>query len=192
MFFEDLCSLVGILELWRPVIFMHYNDVIMGEMTSQITSLTVVYSTVYSDADQRKHQISASLAFMRGIHRWPVNSPHKWPATREMFPFDDVIIEKSALHRTEMVYFCLHAVHMIYSRGLIQSLAWINFQHDVANPVAVTKTSEKRDPLGHGDESDMLCVESTTLEANAVVAYCDRFIVTARSCQDRHGFLVLR
>ena len=50
----------------------HYCDGIMGTMASQITSLTVVYSTVYSVADQRKHQSSASLAFVRGIHRWPV------------------------------------------------------------------------------------------------------------------------
>ena len=69
----------------------HYGDVIM--IASQITSLTIVYSTVYSaDADQRKHQSSASLAFVRGIHRGPVNSPHKWPVTRKMFPFDDVIM----------------------------------------------------------------------------------------------------
>ena len=47
---------------------------------------------VYSDADQRKHQSSALLAFVRGIHRWPVNSPHKWPVTRKIFPFDDVIM----------------------------------------------------------------------------------------------------
>ena len=67
-----------------------YDDVIMGAMTSQITSLMIVYSTVYSGADQRKHQSSASLAFVRGIHRGPVNSPHKWPVTRKMFPFDDV------------------------------------------------------------------------------------------------------
>ena len=71
---------------------LHYEDVIMGAMASQITSLTIVYSTVYSGADQRKHQSSASLAFVRGIHRWPVNSPHKWPVTRKMFPFDDVIM----------------------------------------------------------------------------------------------------
>ena len=38
------------------------------------------------------HQSSASLAFVRGIHRWPVNSPHKLPVTRKMFPFDDVIM----------------------------------------------------------------------------------------------------
>ena len=44
----------------------HYNDVIMGMMASQITSLTIVYSTVYSDTDQRKHQSSASLAICAG------------------------------------------------------------------------------------------------------------------------------
>ena len=64
----------------------------MGAMASRITSLMIVYSTVYSDADQRKHQSSASLAFVRGIHRGPVNSPHKWPVTRKMSPFDDVIM----------------------------------------------------------------------------------------------------
>ena len=65
----------------------------MGAIAPQITSLTIVYSTVYSDADQRKHQSSASLAFVRGIHRGPVNSPHKWPVTRKMFPFHDVIMD---------------------------------------------------------------------------------------------------
>ena len=70
-----------------------YSDVIMVKMASQITSLTIVYSTVYSGADQRKHKSSASLAFVRGIHRWPVNSPHKWP-TRKMFPFDAVVLWK--------------------------------------------------------------------------------------------------
>ena len=71
---------------------IHYNDVIMGAIASQITSLTIVFSTVYLDTDQRKHQSSASLAFARGIHRRPVNSPHKWPVTRKMFPLDDVIM----------------------------------------------------------------------------------------------------
>ena len=72
--------------------FSHYDDVIMGVITSQITSLTIIYSSVYSDADQRKHQSSASLAFVRGIHRGPMNSPHKGPVKRKMFPFDDVIM----------------------------------------------------------------------------------------------------
>ena len=70
----------------------HYTDVIMSVIASQITSLMIVYSTVYSGADQRKHQSSASLAFVWGIHRGPVNSPHKWPVTRKMFQFDDVIM----------------------------------------------------------------------------------------------------
>ena len=64
----------------------------MGAMASQITSLTIVYSIVYSGADQTEHQRSASLAFVRGIHRRPVNSPHKGPVTLKMFPFDDVIM----------------------------------------------------------------------------------------------------
>ena len=64
----------------------------MGGKASQITSFTVVYSTVYSDANQRKHQSSASLAFVSGIHRGPVNSPHKWTVTRKIFPFDGVIM----------------------------------------------------------------------------------------------------
>ena len=64
----------------------------MGAMAAQITSLTIVYSTAYSDADQRKYQSSVSLAFEQGIHRWPVNSPHKGPATRKIFPFVNVII----------------------------------------------------------------------------------------------------
>ena len=76
----------------HPYPFWHYSDVIMRTMTSQITSLTIVYSTVYSGANQRKHQSSASLAFVRGIHLWPMNSPYKGPVTRKMFIFDDVIM----------------------------------------------------------------------------------------------------
>ena len=63
----------------------HYSDVIMSAMASPITSLTIVYSTVFLGAGQRKHQNSAPLAFVRGIHRWPVNSPHKGPVTRKCF-----------------------------------------------------------------------------------------------------------
>ena len=70
----------------------HYGDDIMSAIASQITSLTIVCSAVYPHADQGKHQSSASLAFVRGIHRRPVNSPHKGPVTRKMFPFDDVIM----------------------------------------------------------------------------------------------------
>ena len=90
----------GVVTCWsaREVGFVgteklaHYCGVIMGAVASEITSLTIVYSTVYSDADQRKHQSSVSLAFVWGIYLGSVNSPHKWPVTRKMFPFDDVIM----------------------------------------------------------------------------------------------------
>ena len=88
---QDLHQIYSVLRS-ISVRLIHYGDVIMGAIASQITSLTIVYSTVYSDADQRKRESSASLAFVRGIHRGPVNSPHKWPVTRKMFPFDDVIM----------------------------------------------------------------------------------------------------
>ena len=82
-----------ILEIWRYIVFIvwiyiaddlkgHYGD-IMGTIASQITSLLIVYSTFYSDADPRKHQSSVSLVFEQGIHRWPVNFPHKGPVTRK-------------------------------------------------------------------------------------------------------------
>ena len=74
----------------------------MGATASQITSLTIVCTTVYSGADQRKHQSSASLVFVWGIHRGPLNSPHKWPVTQKMFSFDDVIME-NPLHIAHMM-----------------------------------------------------------------------------------------
>ena len=80
-----------------------YNDVIIGTIASQITSLMIAFSTIYLDTDQRTHQSSASLAFVRGIHRRPVNSPHKWPVTRKMFPFDDVIMIVCHFHRPDGV-----------------------------------------------------------------------------------------
>ena len=85
----------AILNNMRVNAFKHYSDVIMSTMSYQITSLPIVYSIVYSGVDQRKHQSSASLVFVRGIHRWPVNSPHKGPVTRKMLPFDDVMNKRS-------------------------------------------------------------------------------------------------
>ena len=91
----------------------------MGTIASQITSLTIVYSTLYSDADQRKHQSSASLTFVWGIHRGPVNSPHKWPVTRKMFPFDDDIMGKCIckyclrnITQFLQASFCFHISHL--------------------------------------------------------------------------------
>ena len=61
----------------------HYSHVIMGVMASQSTGVPFFCS----GGDQRKHVSSVSLAFVRGIHRWPVDSPHKGPVTRKMFPW---------------------------------------------------------------------------------------------------------
>ena len=126
----------------------HYNDVIMVAMVSQITSLTIVYSIFYSGTDQRKHQSSASLVFVRGIHRGPVNSPHKGPVTRKMLPFDDVIMKFCRRENTnpsltkaislslvcmiispqskkEYLYFRRHK--NIYWKSQIVSLSWRDF-----------------------------------------------------------------
>ena len=80
-------SLCGLKSWWgyQSSVRWHCNAVIMSAMASQITSLTIVYSTVYLGANQRKHQSSASLDFVWGIYQWPVNSPHKWPVTRKCF-----------------------------------------------------------------------------------------------------------
>ena len=93
---------------------VHYDDVTMGAIASQITSLTIAFSTVYLDTDQRKHQSSASLAFVRGIHRRPVNSPHKWPVPRKMFPFDDVIMYVLVISRDASGYMCNPPVPVKY------------------------------------------------------------------------------
>ena len=80
--------------VFRRRVPFHYSDVMMHAMASQITGVSIVCSTFGSGADQRIHQSSASLAFVREIRRWPVNSPHKRPVTRKIFPFDDVIMSK--------------------------------------------------------------------------------------------------
>ena len=88
----------------------HYCDVIVS---AQITSVSIVYSTVRSDEDQRKHQSSASLAFVRWIHRWPVNSPHKGPVTWKMFPFDDVVIGCLSPHEVHILIVTLNSILLV-------------------------------------------------------------------------------
>ena len=80
----------------------HCNGVIMSAMASQITGVSIVCSTIYSGADQRKHQSATSRAFLRGIHRWPGNSPNKRPVTRKMFPSDDIIMLKVVILTTSV------------------------------------------------------------------------------------------
>ena len=101
--------------------FTHNSDVIMRALASQITSVWIVCSTVCSGADQRKHQSSASVAFVRGIHRWPMNSPHKGPVTRKMFPFDDVIMWTGILRGWQDCFVCQSLLFSHFSTEYAQS-----------------------------------------------------------------------
>ena len=82
----------------------HYSNVIKFVMASHITILTIVYSTIYTGADQWNYQRSASLAFVWGIHRWSVNSPHKWP----------VMLENDSI----WLLFCLYQLFVVDSRDV--------------------------------------------------------------------------
>ena len=123
---------------------LHCGDVIKSAMAYQITSRTIVYSIVYPGADQWKHQSSASLAFVRGIHWWLMNSPHKGPVTRKMFPFDDVIMIYVIIMPSNSLLF-----HGLYRANLTELLhtycnekglyvhCWICFtKREVENPKA--------------------------------------------------------
>ena len=101
-------------------------------MASQIIRVFIVCWTVCSGADQRKHQSSASLAFVRGIHRWPVNSPHKRPVTRKLLIFDDVIMNCAIFNHIIMHGWypahCLTMVAICFQRWLwstlVQFMVW--------------------------------------------------------------------
>ena len=102
----------------------HCSDIIMGAMASQITSLTIVYSTTYSGVDQRKLRNSASLAFVRGIHRWPVNSP-QWPVTRKKWPKNRGSKGKNDTQQEYVWHFITHApVHINDFRGVCVQGMW--------------------------------------------------------------------
>ena len=109
----------------------HYCDDIMGAIAYQITNLAIVYWTVYSSADQRKNQSSASLAFVRGIHRWPANSPHKGPVTRKMFTFDDVIMGrldiKMPFYQHKMMVLLLKSKDKLNLFYRLSDLVWLKF-----------------------------------------------------------------
>ena len=127
---------------FRGQLFMwyHYSDVIIGATSSLITSLTFVYSAVCSGADQRKHKSLASRAFVRGIHRSPANSPHQWPVSWKVFPFDDVVMSKRNYIPCCRIcikrYFALfkHYFFIRLSQEIICILIWISlkFAHEVA------------------------------------------------------------
>ena len=76
---RDTIGFADVIQSFKFSFLTHYTDFIKGVMASQSTSLIIVYSTIYS---------GTLLAFVRGIHRWLVNSPHKGPVMQKMFPFD--------------------------------------------------------------------------------------------------------
>ena len=104
------------------------NDVIMSATASQITSLTIVNSTVYSD--ESEHQSSASLAFVRGIRQWPGNTPHKGLVTRKMFPFDNVIMFRKCDE-----HYC--GIQPIYTHGDIMHRSVSIVANDLSGDKAV-------------------------------------------------------
>ena len=100
---------------WFPFFssaYMYYTDVIMSAMASEITGVSVVYSTVCSGADQRKYQSSAPMTCVRGLHRWPVNLPHKGPVTRKCFHLMTSSCELQSVSRN---YFASHYNAVIVS-----------------------------------------------------------------------------
>ena len=114
----------------------HYSDVIMSAMASQLTGISFVCFPVCSGADQRKHQSSASLPFVRGIHWWPADSPHKGPVTRKMFPFDDVII-KMEDHFCHCIALCLFGfvlddLYIFISLNAFALLRYFNTNHTLS------------------------------------------------------------
>ena len=86
--------IIQILQTWIALFPGHYLGVIMSATAFQITLLSIGCSTVCSVTGQIKHQSSASLDFLRGIHRWPVNSLHKGSVMRKLFPFDEVFMDQ--------------------------------------------------------------------------------------------------
>ena len=100
----------------------------MGAMASQITSVSIVHSTVCSGTNKRKHQSSASLPFVRGIHQGPVNSPHKRPVTQKMSPFVYVIMnDNTGLGAEQGNIYCRNEDFCSKSRYLEQG--YVNASH---------------------------------------------------------------
>ena len=95
LYLPVLGRVIGMVSVEPKLALWHYSGVIISMMAFQITGISIVCSTVCSGTDPRKRESSASLAFVREIHRRPVNSPQKGPVTRKMFPFEDVIMDNS-------------------------------------------------------------------------------------------------
>ena len=102
----------------------------MSTMASQITGVFIVCPIVGSGTDQRKHQSSASLAFVRGIHQRAVNSPHRRPVTRKTFPFDDVIMLTSTKPQQNTIKHEPYVLDILWSESTATEIScWRNLRH---------------------------------------------------------------
>ena len=117
-------------DYWTSRSDMYCSDVIRSTITPQITGISIIYSTVCLGTYQRKHESSASLALVRGIHRWPVNLSRKRSVARKLFPFDDVIMDTfDSLAVWQIAYFTRHLVY-IRNFDLVQRImfrSWNTF-----------------------------------------------------------------
>ena len=105
---------------------IYYNDIIMSVMASQTTGVLIVYPTNCSDADQRRHQSSTSLAFVWGPRWWLVNSQHKGPVTRKMFTFDDVIMSFPYEHYVRLFWFYIWIIFKLTECKNFNGQNWEN------------------------------------------------------------------
>ena len=153
---------------YRPI---HYDDVIMGAIASLITSLTIVNSTVYSDADQRKHQSSASLAFVRGIQRGPVNSPHKWPVTRKMFPFDDVIMLNEISPATDgLTHWVRDKMAAIFQTTFSNAISWMKIYIEGTSPQTSSSANLTNEPFAVATQKiPVACQRLYRMESDYIV-----------------------
>ena len=153
----------------------------MGVMaTSQITSLTIVYSTVNSGADQRKHQSSASQAFVCGFHRRPVNSPHKWPVTRKIFPFDDVIMPLANAITTERLNaIWVHGIYRTVTSNTLHRLKSMLENKYIQTWLRISWKPRCQPIRGYGKNPDKLKWILTIVFSNGECCFpCRRYIVS--------------
>ena len=126
---------------------IHYGDVIMRAMASQITNISKVCSTICSGADQRKHQRSTSLAFVKGIHWSPVNFPHKGPVTWKVFPCDDLSCDTSYPSIHSYPFWDKGAVHVPFNGVGSTSQWWIPALHESVLCHCCNPLSQQRFPI---------------------------------------------
>ena len=143
--------------LARKCDYHHYSDLIMSAIGSEITGVLIICLIVCPGTDQRKQQSSALLAFVRGIHRWPVNSPHKGPVMREIFPFDDVIMIIFIMVFTVNVIFFFHEACLLQQICYQHCASWLLMVWSFSTKASVAAVSM------HPCKSSCLWVKETQI-----------------------------